>query len=153
MAPPLVEKKNSRPLLTVMPDFGRAFIWFYSEGDEREVMCCDAGLLGRCDNHPMSDALFDAFSEWTDEFESAPPVKEAPSEQSKYSDSPYLDLNWPDFHERGLELAKRLKQEVGAAFRVVYTKPPEDPAYRLDECREILDDGSVASLRSSRRQF
>jgi hypothetical protein len=133
------KERDASPILTVMPDFGSGpFLWINREGDYYRGVggnCCDS--VSRCDNHPMSDALFDAFSKWIAEFETAPWVGWA---------SGGLDLNWPDFHTRGLALAKRLKIEVGAAFRVIYEKPAEDPAHHDHERREVLADGSVVPL-------
>lgn len=56
-------------------------------------------------------------------------------------------LNWSDFHVRGLELAKRLKGEVGTAFRVIYEKSLANPARQDGYQRfEVHDDGMVVSL-------
>ncbi|RNF33988.1 hypothetical protein [Paracoccus methylarcula] len=141
------------PTLTVMPDFGMGpFLWVNGPEDNSLGVggnCCDA--TGRCGSHPMSDDLFEAFKEWIFEFESA---SWRPLEANGDSDDwerhalkePELILDWNSFHARGLELARRLKAEVGANFRVVYEKPMEDPQRRIDEWREIRDDGSVVVL-------
>lgn len=86
----------------------------------------------------MSDELLEAFSNWIVEFENAP-----------WADDRHVILDWPAFHARGIELAKRLKKEVGAEFRVIYSKPVEEFAYIRGELREILDNGSVLPLPSS----
>lgn len=138
-----VKRAGAHPILTVMADFGSGpFLWINREGNDCGGIggnCCDA--IYRCGSHPMSDALFDAFIGWITEFETASWARASSGE---------LDLNWPDFHERGLSLAKRLKDEVGTAFRVIYVKPVEDPAHREDERREILDNGSVVLLPPGR---
>ena len=56
------------------------------------------------------------------------------------------DWDWPAFHARGMQLSCWLKEEVGAAYRVVYMKASEDPNYRIDARTEILADGTLLSL-------
>ena len=88
----------------------------------------------------MSEALLGDFSAWVLKFERADRM---PGEAWDK-----LALDWTRFHATGIELAKRLKAEVGAAFRVIYEKPIEDPSRRRDERREILDDGRFVLLAS-----
>lgn len=59
-----------------------------------------------------------------------------------------LDLDWIDFHAQGLELARRLKAEVGPTAEVRYCKPMEDPNQNLEPLRYVLDDGSVVAEES-----
>jgi hypothetical protein len=54
--------------------------------------------------------------------------------------------NWPAFHHRGIELSRCLKQELGAAYRVVYVKSGEDPDSQHEKCTEILADGNLKPL-------
>jgi len=56
--------------------------------------------------------------------------------------------DWQAFHERGLQLAHWLKEEVGETYRVIYMKPAEDPDHRQDERREILATGQFLALPS-----
>lgn len=150
--PLLVEEQTARPILTVMADLGIGpLLWLNWNGDDARGVggrCCDAGY--RCGIHPMSDTLSDAFGKWIAEFQNAHwtegTLVNRDDPISDYLVRPKIILNWPDFHTRGLELAQRLKEEVGAAFRVIYEKPREDPARRIDERREVLDDGSVVPL-------
>ena len=51
--------------------------------------------------------------------------------------------DWGAFHERGLQLTRLLKAEVGDTYRVLYCKPVEDPAFKQDEYREVLADGTI----------
>ena len=41
------------------------------------------------------------------------------------------DINWDDFNERGLSLAKHLKVILGGKAIVAYQKPAEDPGWYL----------------------
>lgn len=88
----------------------------------------------------MSEALLGDFSAWVQDFERADWM---PGEAGHK-----LALDWPRFHERGLELTARLKTEVGTSFRVIYEKPSEDSGRRREERREILDDGRIVALPS-----
>ena len=149
--PPLAEEENACPTLTIMADFGMGPLWLNWIGDDNIGVggsCCDS--VGRCGGHPMSDALFEAFNAWIAEFGAAPwsegSLIDPDDPNSDYLVRPRMILNWPDFHTRGLALAKRLKDEVGAAFRVIYEKPAEDPAHDDHERCEVLDDGSVVLL-------
>lgn len=145
---------STRPILTVMADFGMSpFLWFNRDGDDSHGVggnCCDAS--GRCHSHPMSDPLFEAFTRWAVEYETAPWAEGSRVDPDDLKSDVFVHsemiLDWPDFHARGFELAKRLKDEVGAAFRVIYEKPIEDPACHEDERREVLDEGSVVLLPS-----
>jgi len=56
------------------------------------------------------------------------------------------DWDWLEFHARGLQLARWLKEEVGEKYRVVYYKPCEDPNHRIDEKREIQADGELVPI-------
>lgn len=129
-------------ILTIMPDFGSGpFLWINRSGDDTQGVgpnCCS--FQSACENHPMSEALLDDFSAWVLEFERAEWM--TGEAQGK------LALDWPRFHERGLELAVRLKTEVGSNFRVIYEKPYEDPGRRCEERREVLEDGRIVPLPS-----
>jgi hypothetical protein len=54
----------------------------------------------------------------------------------------YLSFDWTWFHAGGLELCRRLKQELGDRVRIVYIKASEDPDTDVEHRREILLDGS-----------
>jgi hypothetical protein len=133
-------------MLTVMPEFGSGpFLRLNKTGDRHQGVggnCCCYRCA--CGSHPMSEPLLAAFSEWILEFERA--------EWADYAGG-HLALDWNRFHRRGLELARRLKAEVGPAFRVVYEKPFEDLAERTDERREVMEDGSIGALESRAQIF
>lgn len=150
--PSLAKEKNARPILTIMADFGMGpLLWLNWTGDNDFGVggnCCDS--VSRCGGHPMSDALFEAFRRWIVELETAPWTEGAlinPDDQfSGYIVKPAPILDWTDFHVRGIALAKWLKRDVGAAFRVIYEKSWADPARQDGQRFEALDDGSAVSL-------
>ena len=48
-------------------------------------------------------------------------------------------FNWRDWNERGIALARRLKNEVGNRFLVEYQYPFEDPMYAEQPRLEISE--------------
>ena len=128
------------PVLTVMVDYGNApFLWHVGTPEQVGIggNICDG--TGRDDDCPMSEGLWRKFADWAIEFDRT----------SFYSDAfDARDWNWVAFHERGLQLSRWLKGEVGDAYRVVYQKPCEDPDYCLDGRKEVLSDGTLVHLPS-----
>ncbi len=126
------------PVLTVMVDYGNApFLWLVDNPKQGGVGLnwCDGTYWD--ESFPMSEGLWRKFADWAIEFDRT----------SFYSDDFNVDdWDWPTFHARGLQLSHWLKEEVGAAYRVVYYKPFEDPNHRIDERTEILADGMLRSL-------
>lgn len=126
-------------ILTVMPDYGMGpFLWIDRSGDHSNGVgpnCCDS--VARCKAHPLSAELHEAFAAWVTEFEHFPMIDVHVIDPS---------VDWDAFHARGLELARRLKAEVGDEYRVVYEKPYEDPGRVIDERREIHIDGTLTVL-------
>lgn len=131
------------PILTVMVDYGNApFLWRVGAPEQAGVggnICDGSGWDEAC---PMSEGLWRKFADWAIEFDRT----------SFYSDDfDASGWDWAAFHERGLQLSRWLKEEVGNAYRVVYEKPYEDPDSRLDERREVLADGALVQLPSFRQ--
>lgn len=120
------------------PDEGDPFCWERVLGrDSRYSLCGDC--CSWTGSHPISEELFEALVEWYRRFCRAP---EAPGLMTN------RDLDWIDFHAQGLELARRLKAEVGPTAEVRYRKPMEDPNQQLEPLRYVLDDGSVVAEES-----
>lgn len=99
--------------LVVCPDHGFSpFLW---DGVKGGVVADGAYFYG---TEPVSHALWCDFAEW----------------MRSYSEAVYAEAGipttwcWHQFHERGLLLADRLRQEVGPRCEVVYQKPTEDRA-------------------------
>lgn len=124
------------PVLTIMVDYGWApFLWIKDSPDEP---CYVTHNIGDGEDHYeddlMSEELWKQFSPWALEFN-----------RTMYDDHA-LDpdrWDWVAFHERGLQLTRLLKAEVGDSYRVLYCKPVEDPAFKQDEYREVLADGTI----------
>ncbi len=111
--------------ITIMLDFGNCpYAWLNENPDLRRGVGPNVAdsVTGFCGMVPVSAALEAAFSEWAWPFE------------SEYNNP---DFDWEDFHRAGIELARRLKDEVGDAYDVVYLKASEDPNYAVDERTEI----------------
>lgn len=126
------------PILTVMVDYGNApFLWLADSLDVHGIgpNICD----GTCwdESCPMSEALWEKFAEWAIQFDRT----------AFYSDNYNSEeWDWAEFHTRGLQLARLLKEETGNTYHVVYLKPSEDPNHRIDERTEILGDGTLLPL-------
>ena len=133
------------PVLTVMVDYGNApFLWLVDNPDQGGVgpNLCDGTFWD--ESLPMSEGLWRKFADWAIEFDRT----------SFYADDFNADdWDWLAFHARGLQLSRWLKEEVGAAYRVVYDKPFEDPNHRIDERTEILADGNLLPLQPFRSPF
>ncbi len=114
----------------ISPDYGDAFAWCRLEGvDSRYNLGADSG--GWSGPHPISEALFQDLHEWYGRFCKADPW------------SGKQEMDWEAFHRDGVELARRVKAEVGPTAKVLYAKPIEDRNFLHQRLREILDDGSV----------
>lgn len=154
------KNKGARPTLTVMDDYGTGALlwlnWIGADNIGAGGRCCSACYRHkdkgyRCGLHPMSDELFKALKDWIVAVAEAPRIEGTLIDPSDPMSSdclvkPEVILNWSDFHVRGLKLARWLKQEVGAAFRVIYEKSWADPARHKDQRFEVLDNGSVVPL-------
>ncbi len=126
------------PILTVLPEYGNApFLWIVRAPEQGGVgpNLCDGTWWD--ESHPMTEGLWQKFSDWSIEFD-----------RTAFYDQDYdaSEWDWEAFHERGLQLTRWLKEEVGHAYRVIYMKPGEDPNSELDGRREILTDGTELAL-------
>jgi hypothetical protein len=109
--------------LTVMPDYGNGpYAWLKSSKDTTQYVgqCVATAVHGfeLDDGTTISPQLQGQFSEWTAEFECRAHKPGFP---------------WVAFHLQGIELSRRLKQELGPNYRVIYLKPCEDPDREVDE--------------------
>ena len=116
-------------IITIMPDFGLGpYAWQNGAGCIGDAVC---GFRGS--EFKVSRALEQRFADWIDWFEA-------------YALEP--GFCWEPFHRTGMDLARRLKAEIGDQARVVCVKPIEDPAlsYGNYAGAEILPDGTLAQL-------
>ncbi len=127
----MIDDKTVRfvSVLTVMVDYGNApFLWLADSPEENGVGALLCAGTSWDKSYPMSDGLWQKFSDWAIEFDRT----------SFFSENFNADSwDWIAFHARGMQLSQRLKDEVGPAYRVVYDKPCEDPNRRIDERVEI----------------
>lgn len=132
-------------VVTLMPDYGGAFLWIKEGGADEEAVGanggdCFAGVepMGwqHSDTLPIPSDLWRALCDWEMRFERAPITTVGRS----------VLLDWDDYHRQGLLLAGRLKRLWGDAARVRYMKPAEDPADHIAMCREVFADGSCLEL-------
>jgi hypothetical protein len=104
-----------------MLDYGNApFLWLADNPDMRGMggNLCDG--VGWDESFPMSEDLWRKFADWAISFD-----------KTRFDWSGYAEgWDWAEFHNRGLQLAQWLKNEVGDSYRVVYEKPWEDVASR-----------------------
>lgn len=110
--------------ITIMPDFGNGpWAWEKDSTDETTyVGGCIASAEWMDGRYHVSGGLKKEFGEWVSRFEN----------QCKDE-----GFDWTAFHRRGMELAKRLKQELGDRVKIVYAKPVEDPNHKSEEQTEI----------------
>lgn len=101
-------KDGERETICIMADFGMGpYAW------ERDGNIADS-ITGFPKEYGVSIKLEADFSEWITDFE---------------RNSDKAGFNWKTFHERGIELARKLKAEIGERFDIEYCKCIEDPEY------------------------
>ena len=122
-------------VITIMADYG-CYAWLKDEDDGTTLV--GPGVTSEVDDFEFADfsvspGLKQAFEDWHGGF-------------NLFADHPTED--WTSFHERGMELSRRLKEQIGDQARVIYSKPGEDPARWLarTERTEILADGTLKPI-------
>ena len=121
--------------ITIMADFGFGpYAWLKDASDESEYVGKNiANLKTGMTDFKISKQLEAGFAKWIGLFE-----REALDN---------LDFPWSLFHEEGIRLSCRLKEEVGVAANVLYVKPFEDSQHQTDEKTWIFpktEESSVA---------
>ena len=99
---------NVKEIITICPDYG-AFLW-WNKFDE--AGCVDE--LYDKDNVPIE---FEELEEWAKEAE--------PAIAAFHLEKPY-EMNWADYHRRGIALAKQLRERLSTDFDLWYDAPFED---------------------------
>lgn len=123
--------------LTIMPDYGGAYIW-HTKGDA-EASAGVGSFSGlpmvrkgmRMHPHPLTKE----FEEWQAYFD-----RTVPGQMDNF--------DWRTFQAEGIDLARRLKLSVGDKYRIVYEKPTEDPFSYVQERREVMMDGDLVDLQN-----
>lgn len=111
--------------ITIMPDHGNSpYAWLKPASDTTSYVGVSVGgFLCKPSDFEISDQLHGDFVSWCSVFE---------------RDTGAESFDWSGFHAAGIELAKELKKQVGPNFRVVYSKPVEDPAHDISALTEIV---------------
>lgn len=123
---------------TIVPDYGMSpYAWLVEAGVESHgIGYCAADRYGWNGHKEISDELQTDFAIWATRFE----------REVDAIDGPDHSFDWKIFHERGIFLTIRLKQELGADSRVYYAKPSEDPNHNIEGRMIIMEDGTVKDL-------
>jgi hypothetical protein len=113
---PTVERSRYRKL-AICPDHGFSpYLWNREGGG----VVADAEFF--CGSEPMSRGLWEDFAAWMRRFSHA-----------AYQPGGFPpEWDWPAFHGEGIDLAHRLKAEIGPDCELTYEAPPEDPTSFLD---------------------
>lgn len=113
--------KESRSTYTVMAGCGVGeFLW---RKDTSDSSCLVGGnvfsLIDQASDQDLISAeLFDAFRTWAMEYMAGQP--------KDWADD--WNIDWSDFHAKGMRLARQLKAELGSGAIVQYVRPNEDPS-------------------------
>ena len=107
-------------IITIMADFGFGpYAWLKNASDETDYVGINiANRETGMTEFDISEQLERDFAQWIDRFE-----------QGALKD----DFPWESFHQEGIQLSKRLKDEVGEIANVVCVKPTEDPDHETGE--------------------
>ena len=135
---PALTTQTFVPVISVLAEHGNApFLWLVDSPDQGGVGSMISDGSGWDEGSLMSEGLWRKFADWATEFDRTP---------FYLDDFDPGNWDWVAFHERGLQLTRWLKEEVGDAYRVVYLKPGEDPGHQLDRRREVMADGTLVRL-------
>lgn len=113
-----IPTNNGKPWFTLMADFGNAWGWELPPMSLEEASKWETGVgsLAAAVGDPdiqkelgISDELLAGIEAWQDRYEEWDPYAQ---DQSKY--------DWDAFDKTGLELARRLKAEIGNRYNVRY---------------------------------
>jgi len=132
---PWLDSTPHRLTYTIMADVGGVYGWIRYPGEAATALgrhCGDAAS-GWFGEHRISDATEHALAAWQRRFEAA------------LAAAPHC-FDWSAFHDEGIALARRVKQEFRTHARVTYQKPVQDPRHRADERQEVAMEGTLVRL-------
>ena len=136
-------------------DSSGAFLWCKNEDDPPvphigSNVYCSLDRVLSTESLIMSRELFNDFFDWVDLYVESVPDDlgwgkalnhyELTGEKIDLEPGPAaveLDFNWESFSETGIQLARRLKEELGTDYRVLYVKPSHDPSQTREGFLEI----------------
>ncbi len=120
----MTQENSERETIYIMADFGMGpYAW------HKGANIADS-ITGMPEEYGVTKNLEAELAEWIGNFE-------------RNYDKPGFD--WEAFHSRGIELAKKLKGEIGDCFNIEYHKCIEDPTWGDTNWR-AWPEGSVVSL-------
>lgn len=124
-------------VITIMAEYCGTYAWLKHEDDGTTLVggnIADSTSGFEYSEFWVSPGLEQAFADWIGMFGSN-------------CDDP--DADWPAFNLRGIELSRRLKEQIGDEVRVIYHDAVEDPAATravFFERTEILADGTLKPI-------
>ncbi len=121
-------------VITIMPEVTGEYAWLKREDDGSTWVgpnIADSSCGFEFSEFKVSASIEHDFGNWVVRF-------------ARGDDDPAFD--WPAFNREGIELARRLKLEIGDQARVIYTQPSEDPSAVRTLRTEILADGTPKSI-------
>ena len=126
----------STTVITIMPDYGRAWGWHKRLGESGVGRFCAGGDWWSGPGE-VPTSLLKEFEIWQATFDDA---------------RPHHAVDWSSFYEKGIELGLQLRKCLSEDVRLFYEKPVEDPEYTMLgwECPEwlveIMPDGQVREI-------
>jgi len=123
------QKNTPKGIYTIYADFGVGeFLWYK---DETETPLIGGNMYSLMDQYYedtiMSPVLYQAFRDWAELYMGI--YKNIRDTNNEY--------DWDAFNKKGMQLAKKLKLELGDAVIVRYVKPDLDPQRVRGEYIEI----------------
>lgn len=127
-----------RKVYTIFYDTGE-WLWVKDASDETMYVgaCVSFGLELGGDPH-VSQSLLDFTRTWLVTLESF---------ENYHMNADKFD--WSAAHQKGLEVAKKLKAELGEKADVRYVKPSHDPNRNIEEGYEVLSEGNIVPINRS----
>lgn len=122
--------QKQRCVYTVMADCGVGEFLWKKKADETGLVGSNYfSMMDHADYQDLiSEGLFNKMWDWAKEFmDSQPDDLFAP-----------WQVDWEQFHARGMELARLLKEELGDTAYVQYVRPYEDPNSHSSENLVLL---------------
>lgn len=124
---------------TIFADFGVApWAWVKPADNNTRYVgqnCADGS--GWYADSKISEQFERDFVEWAVFYDSQPWFKD---------ESIYQTFDWVSFNKKGIELATRLKKELGDSVVVYYARPSEDPN-KVEERVEIMQNGTTRAFK------
>lgn len=126
-----------KPHFTIWPEYGRAYLWLNTAGTH-SLQGGEYSTKAAALQHGISKRLLSRLDDWQLFYE-----RYAFESTTQRGPRPF---DWNAFNAQGVDLAIRLKQELGEKARVFYEKAFDDPNSHLNTRREVLIDGQLVGV-------